>query len=376
VRSLACSHRATTAGGWPNATTDGGAGATWQSAMYARSAGLAGWLLWDQLLPGERRAVAAMVAHEAERVAATQPRFWQSAGGAVITPGDSAFEETAWNASLVRFAVAMMPAHPSAASWRNAALRHGLGATATLADVTSRRTIDGRPLQQLVSGANVGPQGTVDNHGAHAHPDYMSSIRDVMGASLVAALADQPTPQEATHNADLLYDALRSVSFVPGESAMLDEVSGPVRLSGSADGANVTRHAIPRDGATADDIDALDQGDQPGSLASAPFRDPGGTIYRADGTIYYPNPTVWGGVGVARFAAVDELAALLGLADDADVWSARHIARTRALQARSDDGRTYVSLSEFPYGAAEQHDAEALAQAWLARYVRVHGLLG
>jgi hypothetical protein len=374
VRSLACSHRATSAGGWPNPTTDGGSGATWQSAMWARSAGVAGWLLWDELLPGERSAVAAMVAAEADRVASLRPRSWQRRDGSISTPGDSGFEEAAWNGSLVQLASAMMPLHANAATWRSAAVRHGVGATATLADTRSRHLIAGRPTSQWVDGANVAPTGTVDNHGAHAHPDYMSSIRDVMGGSLFTALAGQPVPPEAAHNAALVYGALRTVTFAQGASVRLDADPAASSLYSSARPRNARRAPAP-DPATADDIDAMDQADQPGPLMSRPFHAPGGTIYRPDGSVYYPNPSVWGGVGVARFVAVDELAGLLGVAPDADLWSARHIARTRLLQLRSPDGRTYISLGEFPYTGAEQHDAEALAQGWLARYVRVHGLL-
>ena len=69
IRSLACQHGALSPGGWGN---------TWQSALWAVTAGQAGWLLWDELSTQERAYVAAMVISEADYAVARGPRYFRN----------------------------------------------------------------------------------------------------------------------------------------------------------------------------------------------------------------------------------------------------------------------------------------------------------
>ncbi len=69
IRSLACQHGALSPGGWGN---------NWQSALWAVTAGQAGWLLWDELNYQERAYVGAMVISEADYASARGPRYFRN----------------------------------------------------------------------------------------------------------------------------------------------------------------------------------------------------------------------------------------------------------------------------------------------------------
>ncbi len=368
--SAACEHASNTPGGWPSGAADWSSlsevatgevseatglavaartpaewarsvPADWQAAHWAFLGGLSGWLLWDHLNSYERTYVARMVEWEANRVAARNPRWWQSESGSIVAPGDTKMEELTWDTNVLQLASAMMPGHPQRPTWQAARVRNGLNATAVLADATATRRVHGDELGDWVAGANVYPDGTLDNHGIHGHPDYMSAVRQAWTGALVATLAGQPTPRSDLWNGDLIYGALSSVSFAPG----------------------VEHDLYP---------------DDPGTRLAAANVDPGGTIYRTGSPdIYYPNPSLWGGVARARFVAVDTLAEVLGLDGRSTLpaaeWAGWHVVGVLQNQARFTDGRSFSGRSEFPYPGREEFEANMLAVAWLARYVAVHG---
>src|SRR5690606_14105697 len=90
LTSIAYYHRVNSPNGWGNA---------WQSALWAYNAAFAGWLLWDDLAPDDRRLVERMVVAEADRFLHYEVPYYQAPDGTVITPGDTKAEENAWNAA-------------------------------------------------------------------------------------------------------------------------------------------------------------------------------------------------------------------------------------------------------------------------------------
>jgi hypothetical protein len=317
IRSIACQHVSITPGGW---------GDDWQTAHWAMLTGLAAWLVWDDLAPEDRADVALMLVAEADRRAETAAEYWQRADGEVLTPGDSKAEEDSWNSALLELAIAMMPEHPHVAAWRSRALELEIAAFARLSDVTSSAVVNGHALSAWLQGANILPDGTLENHD-RIHPDYMTTVQQLWWAADFAGLRQGRTPRAALHNGTLVYAAFTTGLF-----------------------------SVP------------------------PYLAPGGTIYRiGSGDVYYPQGWDWGPARAAPFLALDAHAFALEQDGDAawpaaDALTAR-VAAQQALQARNADGRTYTDPAEDVYKKREEYAAFNLGMAWLALYVEAHAPL-
>lgn len=299
-RSVAASHRVNTSGGFGN---------QWQSALWAASAGYAGWLLWDDLSIGDRDNVARMVEYEADRFLNANPPDWDGSGG------DSKTEENSWNATVLDLAVSMMPGHRNASLWFEKATEYRVSATAVPADVTSGELLHGVPLSDWTDGFNVYADGSVINHNIHPHPTYAAATIKQNGQAVNAyGLAGLDTPSSLAHNLDLIYDNLVTAEW-----------------------------------------------------SSPPYRSPGGTIYQPDGTIYWP------GSGESNrrhkyylFAAIDRLvdaadADTLSGTDAAD-WEALHWEQTLA-QLANPDGPNAAD------GIAGYNPPHSVATSWLSHYL-------
>jgi hypothetical protein len=317
IRSIACQHVSITPGGW---------GDDWQTAHWAMLTGLAAWLVWDDLPAEVRDDVAAMLGAEADRRTEFAAEYWQRADGEVLTPGDSKAEENSWNSALLELAIAMMPEHPHVAEWRSRALQLEVAAFARLSDVTSSDVVNGRALSEWLQGANIRPDGTLENH-SRIHPDYMTTVQQLWWAADFAGLRQGRTPRAALHNGSLVYAAFTTGLF-----------------------------SVP------------------------PYLAPGGTIYRiATGDVYYPEGWDWGPARAAPFLSLDAHALVLGQDGEA-AWPAADALATRvaaqqALQARNADGRTYTDPTEDAYTKREEYAAFNLGMAWLALYVGAHAPL-
>ena len=79
-------------------------GRQWQSAMWARAAGMAGWMLWPHLDEQLQTALATLVVFEADRFLGQPPKS--------STRNDTGAEENAWNASVTALACNMLASHP------------------------------------------------------------------------------------------------------------------------------------------------------------------------------------------------------------------------------------------------------------------------
>jgi hypothetical protein len=315
--SLAQRHAATTPGGW---------GDEWQSALWAYYAGFAAWLLWDDLSAADREAVRAMVVHEADRFVDYEVPYYRDANGVVRYPGDSKAEENSWNANLLQLATAMLPDHPRERLWMHKNLELMISSFARPSDVQSDRVVNGKPLSEWLDGSNVAEDGTLVNHG-FIHPDYMGTVVHNLNAALAYGLAGERTPAAALVGADVIYGALVDLPF-----------------------------------------------------ASPPFRAPGGTIYR-DGSsdLYYPQGNDWGTDRRMHVALLDVQAGALGLdagaSTRAAAWEDLHAGRVLEMQARFADGRTYGATSEDTYAGREQWVAVHAAQAWLTKWLEHAGAL-
>ncbi|MBK9738980.1 MAG: hypothetical protein IPO93_05625 [Actinobacteria bacterium] len=310
IRSLACQHGATSPGGWGN---------DWQSALWAVTTGQAGWLLWDDLSPQERGLVAAMVVSEAEYASARGPRYFRNRLGQELTPGDSQSDEVSWDLTAPALALAMMPNHRSAPKWRNALIAMSIAAFARPDDLHRPQTINGIRIDIRLPGTNANEDGTVTNHGI-VNPDYTQNVEHLWWAASMLRAGRHKVPQAVFLNADIVYRALSKVVF-----------------------------------------------------QAPPYAPPGGTVYQPQGQIYYPMGVSWGVRRPATFVGVDAFANVYAAADvNAGSFLAAHAADTRAMQRRFSDGHIYADgPSEDSYKLGkEEYALQQMALAWWAGAIK------
>lgn len=308
IRSLAYRHTANTPGGW---------GDQWQTALWASSAGFAGWLFWDGLSPTDRQYVQRMIEREANRFKDYRVPYFSNRLGKIVSPGDTKAEENAWNARVLQLATAMMPQHPRQELWQAKMLELMLSAFARPSDTASPRPFHGRTLAEWLRGSNVGNDGSVVNHG-RIHPDYFASVTDNIHIALPYTLAGLPVPRAAFFNADLMYHALVDRSFS------------------------------------------------------------GGTIYQTQSSdVRYPEGTLWGTRRRMQFALLDIQARIFGFDRKASkngaYWEPLHTQAVLTMQQRSKDGRTYQTRGEDTYPGREEWVADLAAQAYLTKWLAPQG---
>jgi hypothetical protein len=306
IRSIACQHAATSQGGW---------GGTWQSTLWAATAGQAGWMLWGKLSQAERGYVAGMVESEANSAAKRGPRYFLDRAGREISPGDSKADEVSWDMLAPSLALAMMPKHKNAKIWKESAIALGLAAFSRPGDLTKSQSINGVNVALRLPGTNANENGTVTNHGI-VNPDYTQNVQHLWWAATILRAGRIPVPEAFFYNADIVYRALSVVDF-----------------------------------------------------PSPPYATPGGTVYKPLGQIYYPMGIGWGVRRPATFVGVDGFANVYSAPDTrAGEFLAAHARDTSALQQRWTDGHIYAEGNEeesYRLGK-EEYALQQLALAWWA----------
>lgn len=178
-------------------------GDQWQSAMWARSAALAGWMLWDRLDRDVRLAVARLIEHEADRFIRTQPKSSEY--------NDTGAEENAWNALALSLASNMMPAHPRADAWDRAAKTYLYNSLSVAADHEDDAIgDDGRPIRDWVTTVNAHPDYTVENHGL-VHVGYLKTSLGLQLENATHYLCvNGPVPRACLHHAADAFSVLKT----------------------------------------------------------------------------------------------------------------------------------------------------------------------
>ncbi|GAA4303596.1 hypothetical protein [Compostibacter hankyongensis] len=312
IASAAYSHKANTPKGWGN---------DWQTAMWANLAGTAAWLLWDELSATDRELVRKMVEYEADRFLTYEVPYCVDDSGNIKYRGDTKAEENAWNSGVLQLATAMMPDHVNRNVWMDKNIELMISAYARPDDLASTKMLHGRQVKDWLKGSNAYDEGTVVNHSI-IHPDYMTSIGQVVNAPFPYTLAGMTTPAAALFNADYVYKSLVDLNF-----------------------------------------------------KSPPYRAPGGTIYQ-DGSpdIYYPQGNDWGTHRRMNFAMIDVYADVLGfdnlVTQKGAYWERYHDQMVLDMQSRHADGRTYSARSEDTNAGREQWVALLAARAYEAMWLK------
>ncbi len=176
-------------------------GNQWQSAMWARAAGMAGWFLWDDLDEGLQTAVARLVEFEANRFLSQSPKS--------CLRNDTGAEENAWNALVTSLACNMMPDHPRAKAWEESSLRYLYNTFSIPADAEDATPGDwGRPVKEWVTTVNAHEDFTVENHGM-VHMGYLKNTVSQLHENVLPWLIrGRKVPAACMHHHREVFDVL------------------------------------------------------------------------------------------------------------------------------------------------------------------------
>ncbi len=174
-----------------------------QHGVSVACLGQAAWLLWDRL-DGETKQLVV-------NAVSTYADTWRDHPAADGVYVNTQTEENGWTAQGLSVAALMMPDHPRATQWADAAQRWVANVCMTPYDRgRNREPLQGRPVSQWAEAITTHPDFTAENHD-FVHPNYMGS-----GISFAAAYAvycrhaGEPIPDVVRFNREPLYDVLKS----------------------------------------------------------------------------------------------------------------------------------------------------------------------
>ena len=177
-------------------------GDVWQSAMWARAAGVGAWAMWDDLDRDMQLAAARMIEHEADRFLSQTPKS--------SINRDTGAEENAWNALILSLATNMMPCHPRAEAWARAAKTYMYNVFSVPADADDTSLgDDGQAINTWVTTVNAHADFTVENHGL-VHMGYQkTSIAQLLENAVHYLTVGNQPPAACRHHVsdatELLY---------------------------------------------------------------------------------------------------------------------------------------------------------------------------
>lgn len=303
IQSLLREHKAN-GGEWGNC---------WQCAHWAFYSSFGAWLTLDLLDAATKEQLKSMIIMEADNFNMDPPYCYDSTN-------DTKAEENAWNANILTMALAILPEHENAKWWRERASQWMLSAYARESDLQRDTIIDGKPIDQWISGWNMHEDGYVYNHN-RIHPDYTAAANINLWNPLIFALTDQKGLQAAYWNMGYIYKQLVDYNW-----------------------------------------------------QTPPYDAPGGTIYRRDSDklyprVYYPNGTDWSPNLVDNFFMFDVQCSVMGLDKSVDIPAAKW-ANTRAdymlwMQSRSTTGQLYTEEDNLNFPPKESKAASMFALARL-----------
>ena len=175
-------------------------GDAWQSAFWAQMLGRAAWWTWSDLPEEVREGVRRVVAHEADRIAAAEPPHQ--------IERDTKAEENAWNSRILSVAMLLLPEDARRGEWEKAFQRWVMSSYLRPADEHNSAVVDGRPVSEQFTGANIYDDFTLENHGI-VHPDYMTCFNLSLGCALDYGMSGRKAPQALWHNVAGIYENLK-----------------------------------------------------------------------------------------------------------------------------------------------------------------------
>jgi hypothetical protein len=175
-------------------------GNAWQSAHWAQMLGRGAWFVWADLPVELREGVRRVVAHEADRIAGTEPPHQLRS--------DTKAEENAWNSQALSVAMVLMPEDSRRAGWEKAYQKWVMSSFLRPADADNETVVDGRPVREQFTGANIFDDFTLENHN-FVHPDYMTTFSLSLGCAPDFAMTGRRMPEALLFNVPPIYENLK-----------------------------------------------------------------------------------------------------------------------------------------------------------------------
>ncbi|MDB6025094.1 MAG: hypothetical protein JWM68_1317 [Verrucomicrobiales bacterium] len=186
-------------------------GNSWQSAMWTGTLGFGSWLIWDKIDPALQKDIERIVGSEADRFLNVKPPAGSSS--------DTKAEENGWNLTCLSVAANMFPANPHAAAWNEKALEYVMNTLSAPQDEQDKTVVNGRPVSEWSTGANIHSDFTLENHGFF-HPAYVGcSSYFLTEMAMHYTFAGRPVPKAATHHLMDVWGMFQTFLLPWGESA-------------------------------------------------------------------------------------------------------------------------------------------------------------
>lgn len=183
-------------------------GEAWQSAHWAQMLGRGAWFLEAGSVHFAKCAVPAdlcegvrrVVAYEADRIARSEPPHQMRS--------DTKAEENAWNSQVLSVAMLLLPDDPRRAGWETAHQKWVMSSFFRPADERNDTVVDGRPVREQFTGANIFDDFTLENHD-FVHPDYMTAFSLSLGCAPDFAMSGRRKPEALLFNVAPIYENLK-----------------------------------------------------------------------------------------------------------------------------------------------------------------------
>lgn len=175
-------------------------GDVWQSAHWAQMLGRGAWFVWPGLPQDLRAGVRRVVAHEADRIARAEPPHQLRA--------DTKAEENAWNSQVLSVAMLLLPEDARRGGWEKAYQKWVMSSFLRPADEHNETVVDGRPVREQFTGANIFDDFTLENHN-FVHPDYMTTFSLSLGCAPDFAMTGRRIPEALLFNVAPIYENLK-----------------------------------------------------------------------------------------------------------------------------------------------------------------------
>ncbi len=190
-------------------------GDQWQSAQWAGKVAVAGWLMWEYLDKEDKNNVTRMMEYEANRFLNHKPPY---ANGLYMFNTNA--EEVGWDATALQITCAMLPNHSNYNAWLEKSYEYRLAAVAMPTDLENETLVEGKKVKDWVSGYNMDTLGAVGNHYAYPNPDYMAAtLRHSIEGALYILLGGQTIPFVNTFNCSRIYGNFNNYAW-HGESTI------------------------------------------------------------------------------------------------------------------------------------------------------------
>lgn len=184
---------------------------SWQSGMWTGTFAFGAWLIWDQLDPTLQQQLQRVIGWEDDILSRRPPpnNLWL----------DTKAEENGWEVPPLVLGELMFPNDPRASAWHEGAIKYMMNTLCTAADLENTNLVDGQPANQWVTGANLQPDFTLENHNRF-HPSYVACSSYFMTqAALYYTYGGRPVPQAASHHLLDTWHMFQTILLPWGEAA-------------------------------------------------------------------------------------------------------------------------------------------------------------